>query len=55
MLDISKTKLKLGNKISILNKKNNLKKYAKYLKTSEYEMLTKFSNIRAKRIIKNNF
>ena len=55
MLDVSNTNLKEGDRISILDNENNLKKYANFIKTNEYEVLAKFSNIRAKRIIKNNF
>ncbi len=51
MLDISKTRLKEGDEIEILNEKNNLKKYAKYISSSCYEVGTKFSFMRAKTII----
>ena len=47
MLDISKTRLKKGDEIYILNKFNSLKRYAIYDKTHEYEILTRFKNIRA--------
>lgn len=50
MLDISNSKIKKGDEIYILNKFNSLKQYANYLETSEYEIMTKFSNMRAKRI-----
>ncbi len=52
MLDISKINLKEGNKIEILNNKNTLKRYANYSHSSEYEVLTKFSKLRANRIVK---
>ncbi len=52
MLDISNLGLKVGDEIAILNKENPLEKYAKYARTSEYEIMTKFSFMRAKRIIK---
>lgn len=51
MLDISKTKLKKGDKIYLLNKFNSLNKFATYLETSQYEIMTKFSNIRCERVI----
>ncbi len=51
MLDVTNTKLKKGDSISILNAINPLKLYADYLHTSEYEVMTKFSYMRAKRII----
>ncbi|MBQ9795800.1 MAG: alanine racemase [Clostridia bacterium] len=51
MLDISDTFLKKGDEIYLLDKFNSLKLYADHLNTSEYEIMTKFSFIRAKRII----
>ena len=51
MLDISKTNLKKGDEIYILNKFNSLKHYSDYLETTEYEIMTKFSHMRTKRII----
>ncbi len=51
MIDVSNTNLKEGDYVSILGKENNLKKYAKYINTSEYEICTKFSKIRAKIIV----
>ena len=53
MLDVSNVKIKKGDKVAILNNDNSLKKYAKYLNTTEYEVMTKFSFIRSKRIVKN--
>ena len=52
MLDVSNLKPKLYDEIEILNEKNSLKKYADYIGTSEYEVGTKFINIRAKTVIK---
>lgn len=51
MLDITNTNIKKGDEIYILNKFNSLKMYADYLCTSEYEIMTKFSHLRGKRII----
>lgn len=51
MLDITNTKLKKGDKIKILDKFNSLTKYANFSSTSEYEVMTKFSSLRARRII----
>lgn len=51
MIDVSKLKLKKGDKIYILNKFNPLNKFAKYSRTSEYEVMTNFSKIRAVRIV----
>lgn len=51
MLDISNTKLKVGDNIDILNHSNSLSRYAKYLNTNEYEIMTNFSKIRADRVI----
>lgn len=53
MLDVSKIKIKKGDKIFILNKSNPLSSYAKHLSTSEYEIMCKFSFIRAKHIYLN--
>ncbi len=52
MLDISHTKITKKDTVPILNKHNNLLKYANYLKTHVYEVSTKFGQIRAKRIIR---
>ena len=51
MIDISNTELKKGDEIYLLNKFNPLKTFADYLETSEYEVITKFSNMRAARVI----
>lgn len=51
MLDITKTKIKKGDSVFILNKTNSLNKYANFINSSEYEIMTKFSNIRANREI----
>lgn len=52
MLDVSNAKISVGSKIFLINKENNINKYAQHLKTNKYEILTKFLKIRAKRIIK---
>ncbi len=49
MIDISNTNIKKGDEIYILNEFNSLKFYAKYSKSSEYEVMTKFSFLRGKR------
>lgn len=54
MLDITKTKLKKGDKVYILNQANPLSLYAKHQSTSEYEIMCKFNSLRADRIIINN-
>lgn len=51
MVDVSKLKFKKGDKIYILNKFNSLSVFAKHARTSEYEVMTNFSKIRAVRII----
>jgi len=51
MLDISNTDLKKGDEISIIDKSNSLKYFANYSRTSEYEVMTKFSHMRAVRIV----
>ena len=51
MLDLTNCKIKKGDDIFILNEINSLKLFADYSKTSEYEIMTKFSHIRAHRII----
>ena len=51
MLDISKTKLKKGDEVFILNNSNSLQYFAKYLTISEYEVMTNFSHMRARRIV----
>ena len=49
MLDISNTGLKKGDEIYILDEINSLSRYSKYVSTSEYEIMTKFSHMRAVR------
>ena len=49
MLDISNTGLKKGDEIYILDEINSLSRYSKHVSTSEYEIMTKFSHIRAVR------
>lgn len=51
MLDITNSKLKKGDEIYILNKFNPLQLYANYCGGSAYEVMTKFSHIRADRIL----
>lgn len=51
MLDVTKVNVKKGDEIFILNKFNSLKDYATYLNASEYEIMTKFSYIRAERLL----
>lgn len=51
LVDISNFNIKKDDDVWILNNVNSLKKYANYLQISEYEMMTKFSNIRADIII----
>lgn len=56
MLDITNTALKKGDKVKILSPANPLKLYADYSNTSEYEVMCKFSHIRAKhKIVKWKF
>lgn len=54
MLDITKTKLKKGDTVYILNQANPLSLYAKHQSTSEYEIMCKFNSLRADRIITNS-
>lgn len=49
MLDISGLRLKKGDSIFILDTNNPLSKYSNYNNSSEYEVMTKFSKIRANR------
>ncbi len=51
MLDITGLKLKKGDSIYILDANNPLKRYSDYNNSSEYEVMTKFSNIRARKHI----
>ncbi len=51
MLDISDVNIKKGDSISLVDTINPLKIYAEYSHTSEYEVMTKFSFMRAKRLI----
>jgi len=51
MIDVTNVKIKKGDELFVLNKFNTLADYAKYSKTSEYEIMCKFSNMRAERII----
>ncbi len=49
MVDLTDTKLKKGDSIYILDDTTPLKTYADYSNSSEYEVMTKFSQIRANR------
>ena len=49
MLDVSKVDIKKGDEIYILNRFNSIDSYADYSNTIEYEVMTKFSNLRARR------
>ena len=51
MLDISKTTLKKGDELFLLNKFNPLSLYADFIETSQYEVSTKFSHMRAERVM----
>jgi len=51
MLDVTNVKTKKGERIFILNNKNNLLNYANFIKTSPYEISTNFGNARAERIL----
>lgn len=51
MIDITNKGIKKGSELSICNKFNSLKRYADYSHTHEYEVMTKFSQLRAKRIV----
>ncbi len=51
MLDVTKTNFKKGDEIYLLNKFNPLKAYADYAETSVYEVMTKFSHMRAEKIL----
>ena len=51
MLDITNTKLKKGDEIYLLNKFNSLNFYAEYAETNAYEIMTKFSHMRASRVL----
>ena len=49
MLDITNSGLKKGDEVSIVNKFNSLKLYSNHIETNEYEVITKFSYLRAER------
>lgn len=51
MLDVSKMNIKKGDELFILNKFNSLQSYAKYVNSSPYEVMCKFSQMRAERIL----
>ena len=54
MVDVSNLNIKKGTEVPILNKDNTLKNYAKFLKISEYEVLTNFSRLRADKLISSS-
>ena len=49
MIDITKTGLKKGDEVFVLNKFNSLNLYANFIETNIYEVTTKFSYLRADR------
>ena len=51
MIDLTQSETKKGDEIYMINKFNPLTVYADYLETSVYEVSTKFSKMRAERII----
>ncbi len=50
MLDVSQVEIKKGDEVFLINKFNPINLYSDHLETSGYEILTKFSHIRADRI-----
>lgn len=52
MLDVTKVKIKKGEDVEILGDTNTPKVYATFAKTSEYQVLTNFSKLRAIKEIK---
>ena len=48
MIDLTQTKIKKGTSIQILGETNSLSNYSSHLNISEYEVMCRFSNIRAK-------
>ncbi len=53
MFDASKIKIDVGEEIEILGDVNTPETYANFVKTSPYQVLTNFGNIRAKKETKN--
>lgn len=53
MLDVTNVETCVGDEIYILDRNNPLKKYAQILHSSSYEVMTKFGNMRAKRIVED--
>ena len=51
MLDVSKVNIKKGEEIYLLNKFNSLTKYSKHIGISEYEVMSRFSQLRCKRVV----
>ena len=51
MVDITDCSVKKGDEFFILDEINSLKIYADYSNASEYEVMTKFSFLRAEREI----
>ena len=50
-IDNTYSKLKKGDDIYLLNKNNTLSMFANYAKTSDYQVMTNFSHMRATRIV----
>ncbi|MBR1988264.1 MAG: alanine racemase [Clostridia bacterium] len=55
MMDVTKVDIKKGDEIYILNRFNSIKSYADFINTIEYEVMTKFSSIRATRKVVNSY
>ena len=53
MLDVTNIEAHVGDEIFILDRNNPLKKYAQILHSSAYEVMTKFGNMRAKRVLED--
>ena len=51
MIDITEAGGVVGDEIFVIDKYNPIKKFAQMLNSSEYEVMTKFANMRADRII----
>ncbi len=54
MLDISRSDMKKGDDIYILDNINSLHRYSEYAGISEYQVMTNFSHIRAERLISSS-
>ena len=53
MLDVTDVNVNIDEDIYILDRNNTLYKYAQMLNTTEYEVMTKFNQMRAERIIED--